>query len=104
MSDKPMKWAVGLAEAVAGNSDWEWVLSYGKEVAASYAERRANLLPIIQRAAEPLMAVVRESVQTRKNGVTWCRVCFSDDTRDAGLHLPDCPVPAALKAMEVCNE
>ena len=66
--------------------------------AAKVASRRAGLpwpAAAIQEAAEPLLAVVRAAVN--ENGT--CALCWGATSRSAG-HLPTCPVPAALQAME----
>ena len=56
----------------------------------------------IQQAGEPLMAVVR-AAKVRIGGVLECAICLAlleDGDWSAGEHRGQCPVPAALKAME----
>lgn len=85
-SDKPMKWTVrALLAAISPQPE-------------AGATKNARALAI-QRAAEPLLAVMRAATFERgPNYLHECLIC-----RGAGktiLHKADCPVPAALEAME----
>lgn len=84
-ASKPMKWVVEVATNIVEGNE-------------SQVVARA-----IQDAAEPILAVVREAVD--RHG---CSICdaLADEIKDHGhrkLYFDeskDCPVPAALKAME----
>jgi len=77
---KPMKWAVeAFIAAVGEHPETVEAPDYWTDEALA-----------IQRAAEPLLAVVRDCFDTDGE----CMLCRGNP------HLPSCPVPAALKAME----
>lgn len=85
MGDKPMKWAL------KGTGTW----TPGEEPTDGELAEAANF----QRAAEPILAVVRACYDNyAKFG---CLVCRQEEVFGKRCHTNDCPVPAALEAMEV---
>jgi hypothetical protein len=78
----------------------KWAVEAGRKIGIETSDAEAALA--IQQAAEPILAVVR-AVAVGCYQADRCAVC-REESVEGKLHTTNCPVPAALAAMDAPDE